>query len=216
MSDDREVSAFILAGGASSRMGKDKGLLEISGVPLIVRTAEQAAPLVSKVTIVGEPRKYGNLGFPVIPDQSFRGSSVSVGSLGPLAGIATALAAATSPWNLILACDLPYLTTEWLRWLISRQRSSETQAVVQRTRRGLEPLAALYHRDCFSPIAAALSRGTRKVTDALAELRVETITEQEWSHLDPEGRMLQNMNTPEDYGEAVKWFQTRPDKTSRE
>jgi molybdopterin-guanine dinucleotide biosynthesis protein A len=215
MNSHREIAGFILAGGASSRMGKDKALLEISGIPLIIRTAERAEPLVSKVMIVGDPQKYGHLRLQVIPDQPISGSPIEERSPGPLAGIATALSASNSSWNLILACDLPYLTTEWLRWLISRQRSPEAQAIVPRTQRGLEPLAALYHRDCFTPIAAALSRGTRKVTDALAELRVAVVEEPEWSLLDPERRVLRNMNTPEDHRETVKWYEAHAAKKSR-
>jgi molybdopterin-guanine dinucleotide biosynthesis protein A len=65
----RQVAAYILAGGASSRMGQDKGLLEFSGVPLIVRTARLIEPLVAGITIVGSPGRYAALGLSAIPDK---------------------------------------------------------------------------------------------------------------------------------------------------
>src|SRR6516162_9227963 len=107
-----DISAFILSGGASSRMGRDKGLLKISGQPLIVRIARLAEPLVSSVVIVGPPERYGTLGLRVIADRAFGDRGENSILQGPLAGIATALAATSTPWNLILACDLPYLTRE--------------------------------------------------------------------------------------------------------
>ena len=93
----------------------------------------------------------------------------------PLVGIATALNSTKSPWNLILACDLPYLTAEWLDWLLARADNSSAQIVMPRTSGGLEPLAALYRKECGAPIVAALERGIRKVTDAMAEFRMEQL-----------------------------------------
>ncbi len=204
-----QVAAFILAGGASSRMGRDKGLLEISGLPLIVRTAALIQPLVAKVAIVGAPEKYGTLGTETLPDGEFCAASPEERSPGPLAGIVTALAATSLPWNLLIACDLPYLTSEWLAWLLERAVASNAQAVVPRTVSGLEPLAALYRRECHAPLALTLARGIRKITHALQDLRVEIVHEREWRYIDHEERVLQNMNTPEDYAEAVRWHKER-------
>jgi molybdopterin-guanine dinucleotide biosynthesis protein A len=127
----------------------------------------------------------------------------------PLAGIATALNATKMPWNLILACDLPYLTAVWLDWLLERSVASSAQILIPRTSRGLEPLAAVYRRECAAPIVAALERGIRKVTDALAEFRKETPRESKWRELDPEGRVLRNMNSPSDYDEAKKRLEAK-------
>jgi molybdopterin-guanine dinucleotide biosynthesis protein A len=123
-----------------------------------------------------------------------------------LAGIATALAATRSSWNLIVACDLPYLSAAWLDWLLSRAIRSRGQVVIPRTRRGLEPLASVYRRECSSIIASALARGARKVTDVLEELRMDVVDQREWRRLDPRALVLKNMNTPKDYAEARKWW----------
>src|SRR4030081_3887792 len=99
----RQVAGFILAGGASSRMGRDKGLLDFGGVPLIVHTAQLLEPLVAEVTVVGSPSRYAQFGSRAIGDDA-RGQDGR--GCGPLAGIATALAATRAQWNLIIACDL--------------------------------------------------------------------------------------------------------------
>jgi molybdopterin-guanine dinucleotide biosynthesis protein A len=204
-----QVSAFILTGGASSRMGKAKGLLEFGGEPLILRIARTIEPLVSSVTAVGPSKRYAALGLQVIDDQQFGIADERGKRRGPLAGIASALNSSRTDWNLILACDLPYLTREWLDWLLARTTVSSGQIVMPRTEGGSEPLAAVYRRECAEPIIAALHRGVRKVTDATEQLRTEFVTEPEWHHIDPEGRVLRNMNAPQDYEEARKWLEAR-------
>jgi molybdopterin-guanine dinucleotide biosynthesis protein A len=204
----RQVAGFILAGGASSRMGRDKGLLDFGGVPLILQTARLIEPLVAQVTLVGSPRRYTKLGLRVIADDVHVQSRPSSTGCGPLAGIATALGATQSPWNLILACDMPYLSAEWIDWLLSRALRSRGEAVVPRTERGIEPLAAVYRRECGAQIAAALARGARKVSDAIEELSVDHVYPREWRRIDPHGLILKNMNAPGDYREARAWWTT--------
>ncbi|PYU31588.1 MAG: hypothetical protein DMG31_11875 [Acidobacteria bacterium] len=204
-----QVSAFILSGGASSRMGKAKGLLEFGGQLLILRIAQMLEPLVSAVTAVGSAERYVGLGLHVIDDQQFGGSEAGSRTPGPLAGIASALTATRTDWNLILACDLPYLTAEWVNWLLARATVSTQQIIMPHTAGGLEPLAAVYRRECAEPIIAALYRGVRKVTDATEQLGIEFVAERDWRHIDPGGRVLRNMNAPEDYEEARRWLEAR-------
>jgi molybdenum cofactor guanylyltransferase len=201
-----QISAFVLSGGANSRMGREKGFLEFGGEPLIARTARMVEPLVASITIVGSPQRYAALGLRAIADRKFAGGDETSEACGPLVGIATALATSETPWNLILACDLPYLTATWLDWLLQRAASSGAQIVLPRTSGGVEPLAAVYRRECAAPIIASLGRGVRKVTDALEQFRVDIVPESDWRHIDPEGRVLRNMNAPADYDEAREWL----------
>jgi molybdenum cofactor guanylyltransferase len=204
----REVAGFILAGGASSRMGRDKGLLDFGGVPLIVHTARLLQPIVAEVTVVGSPNRYAKFGLRVVADKAQALHGLESSGCGPLAGIATALSATLMPWNLVVACDLPYLSAKWLDWLLSRALCSQAEVVVPRTERGIEPLAAVYRRECSAPIAAALARGVRKVTDVIETLEVKFVYPREWRHADSGGLVLRNMNVPEDYAEARKWWLT--------
>ena len=133
---------------------------------------------------------------------------------GPLGGIATALRASEADWNLIVACDLPYLTRQWLEYLLQRARDSNAEAVVPMNltpanKRGAEPLCAVYHKGCEPSIRRELERGVRKVTDGLAELRVEMIEPAKWKGFDSAGLLFKNVNTPADYEEAKAKFAAR-------
>ena len=201
-----QVAGFILAGGASSRMGRDKGLLDFGGVPLILHTARLLEPITAEVTIVGSPSKYAKLGLRAIADDAQAQDGPDRPGRGPLAGIAAALTATHSRWNLIVACDLPYLSAKWVDWLLSRALRSRGEAVIPRTERGIEPLAAVYRRECGAAIAAALARGVRKVSDAIEELRVDLVYPREWRQIEPSELILKNMNAPGDYEEARNWW----------
>lgn len=204
-----DVAAFILAGGASSRMRQDKSLLELGGLPLIVRTARLVRPLVSTLTVIGAPERYAPLGLNTIPDRIFGDEKPGGPPPGPLAGIVTALAGSVTTWNLILACDLPYLTAEWLDWLLPRAIRSTAQAVLPKSAKGLDPLAGVYRRECCEHFSEVFTRGIRSVVEALAAVRVEAVPESEWQEFDPNHHVLKNMNAPEDYEEAQKWWNNR-------
>jgi molybdopterin-guanine dinucleotide biosynthesis protein A len=210
MNDVISVAGFIMAGGESSRMGVDKGLLEIAGVPMIVRAARLVESVVgAPAVVVGTPEKYRASGLRAIADDGPR--------CGPLGGIATALRASDAEWNLIVACDLPYLTRKWLEYLLQRARDSDAEAVVPlnlapANKRGAEPLCAVYHKGAEQAMRRALERGVRKVTDGLAELRVEVIEPAAWKGFDSDGLLFKNVNTPADYEEAKRKFGGRPEK----
>lgn len=194
MNSNRQVSAFILAGGESTRMGRDKARLELGGVPLILRTAKLVEFVAGVPAVIGNPEAYRAFDLRAIADD-WPGA-------GPLGGIATALRAAAAPWSLIVATDLPYLTREWLEYLIARALASSADAVLPMNARGAEPLCAMYHQRAEPAIRKALERGTRKVTDGLLDVHVETIAPDEWKGFDSEGLLFKNMNSPEDYEEA--------------
>jgi len=189
-----EIAGFVLAGGASSRMGRAKALLEIGGAPLLVRTVRLVESVAAPATVIGNAGAYESLGVRAI-DDDFPGA-------GPLEAIATALRVSKASWNIIVACDLPYLTHEWLEYLATRALASTADAVVPMNTLGAEPLCAAYHK-CGEPlIRTAIERGVRKVTDGLKSLRIETIEPAEWKAFDSDGLLFKNMNSPEDYEEA--------------
>ena len=195
MNSSEHTAGFILAGGESSRMGRDKALLPLDGVPLVVRTARLVESVLRCIpTVIGRPEIFKPLDLRAIQDD-WPGA-------GPLGGIATALRASESAWNLIVACDLPYLTKEWLEFLVRRALISQASAVIPASDRGIEPLCAMYHKRCESAVWLALDRGTRKVTECLTGVSVERIEPIEWKSYDSEGFLLKNMNSPQDYEEA--------------
>jgi molybdopterin-guanine dinucleotide biosynthesis protein A len=180
------TAGFVLAGGLSSRMGRDKALLEIDGVPLVVRTAREVCRAAGSATLVAPPERYARLGWPIIADRR--------PGTGPLGGIETALSATTAEWNLVVACDMPHLRASFLTELLrqSQRRAPDCLLVV---RNGLpEPLLAVYRRTCLTAVAAALDAGVRKVTNALGSLQV--------IHFNIDDPLLTvNLNSPEDWRE---------------
>ncbi len=175
-------------------MGKEKALLEINGTKLVVRAARVVASVCGSATIVGSPESYARFGFPTIADDQPR--------LGPLGGILTALDRGEASWNLVVACDLPYLTSEWLRFLVDRALSSNSRVVLPESASGLEPLCAVYHREAVGTIRAAIEHGILKVTGAFEGLPVERVLPADIRAFDPRGVLFQNLNTPEDFERA--------------
>lgn len=194
MASREAIGGFVLAGGQSSRMGRPKGLLVFAGEPLVVRMARLIESVSEPAIIVGPAAVYGDLGFRVVPDDRL--------DLGPLGGIATALRVTACGWNLVVGCDLPFLTREWLEFLVARAIASPADVVMPLNERGYEPLCAMYRQRAQAIIAQALDRGVRKITDGLAGLTLATIAPEEWKGFDPQGRLFKNVNTPEDYDEA--------------
>lgn len=194
MASDRRIGTFILAGGKSSRIGTPKGLLPLAGRPLILHMVRLLKFFGETPVIIGQQDDYSGLGLRVIADDRR--------DLGPLGGICTALRVTSRDWNLILGCDLPFLTREWLEFLIARALDSPADVVIPLNERGHEPLCAMYRQRAHASIEAALARGVRKVTDGLAELTLTTIAPSEWKPFDPRGRLFKNINTPADYEQA--------------
>ena len=193
---DGQFAGFILAGGRSSRMGRDKATLEIDGVTMLDRAIDLLQSIGVSVTVVGLPAEFERraLQVPVIADEW--------PGMGPLGGIATALRQTPATWDLVIACDLPYLTAEWLRFLLQRTKASSADAIVPRSERGPEPLCAVYHRRAESAIGEALRQGKRKVSEVVATLNTEYVEPGDWKAFDSDGLLFKNMNQPADYEEA--------------
>ncbi len=195
------LSGFVLAGGESSRMGRDKALLELGGVPLIGRAARLLEAVVGPPTVIGRATDAANY-----EAQGLRFLADDFPGAGPLGGISTALRHSPHAWNLVIGCDLPYLTADWLAYLVGRALGSRTDVLLPQSESGLEPLCAMYHKRCEPVISRALADGKRKITTSLAGLQVEMITLAEWKGFDSDGRLFKNMNTPADYAEAQAYF----------
>jgi molybdopterin-guanine dinucleotide biosynthesis protein A len=193
------VGAYILAGGGSTRFGRDKALAEVGGLPMLARMIALLQGLSKNVKVVGAPEKYARFEREMVIDR-WPGE-------GPLGGIITALEdAARDPadreWNLILSCDMPFLTWEWLSFLCERAAKSKAQVVVPHSTHGPEPLCACYRTDAAGALRAAFASGVRKVTLGLQHVSTEVLDEGDWKRFDSAGRLFWNMNTATDYEEA--------------
>lgn len=203
------VRGYVLAGGASSRFGRDKALVRFGATPLLLQVVQLARTSASEVVVVAGAQKCADLGGNLgIIEDLWPGE-------GPLGGIITALqhtAATDRPgeWNLILGCDMPFLTAEWLQFLVSyaRESNKEIQVILPHSAHGPEPLCACYRTSAADPLKSVFNRGVRKVTQALREVRTEVLDESVWKRFDSAGRLFWNMNTPADFEEAQRLWET--------
>lgn len=180
----RNRAGWILTGGRSTRMGRDKALLEMDGTPLALAAARKAGEVCDRVTLVGNPSLAGILGLPVVED-AFPGQ-------GPLAGIEAALRCSERDWNLVLACDMPGVSADDLELIFTAALAGSKDGAVPRDEGGhLEPLCAVYHRRCHVAILEAMKKGIRRVTDALQMLELTYVPVSR-------GAAFANLNTPED------------------
>ena len=186
---------FVLTGGKSSRMGQDKALLPFGGGPLALWMAGRVQAVCGQVSLVGDGSKHAGLGLPMIED-------IYAGQ-GPLAGIHAALVHSDTPWSLVVGCDMPYLSSEFLGMLLEIAWEGNSDAVVPESKSfGYEPLCAVYTPACRVPIEEALQSHQRKTRDLFDRLRVRRVARQEWQPYDPHGKLFCNLNTREDYEQA--------------
>ena len=194
-----QVDGFVLAGGGSTRFGRDKALVRIGDRALIARLCSVMRGVTPSVMIVGSREKYAAFGADCVADR-WPGE-------GPLGGIITALLASSETggeWNIVIGCDMPFLTREWLTYIIQRALASEAEVVAPRSTHGLEPLCACWRTIAAAKLQRAFEGGVRKVTEAMKHLSMEVLDETHWKRFDSADRLFWNMNTPGDYEEAKR------------
>lgn len=196
-----ELTAFVLAGGKSSRMGADKALLQLPGQTLLQRALELARSVSEDVRIVGVREKFGEFA-PVVEDK--------YPNRGPLGGIHAALSATTNPFNLILAVDLPFLEKRFLLHLLAEARASGAVVTVPRAAGGLQPLCAVYRREFAALAEQALAAGRNKIDTLYAQTTVRIIEEDELVRFAFSPAMFDNLNTPEEWERARQRLQPKP------
>lgn len=187
------VTAFVLAGGKSSRMGSDKAFLQLGEETLLFRTLRIAGAVVGEVRIVGEAKKFAAFG--QVVEDVYR-------DRGPLGGIHAALASSATQWNLMLAVDLPFVGPEFLRYLLLRARESGATVTVPRAGGGLQPLCAVYHRKFAEVAEQSLRAGKNKIDVLFTKVVTRVIEEDELARAGFSVEMFRNLNTPEELEEA--------------
>jgi molybdenum cofactor guanylyltransferase len=178
------ASLLLLAGGASRRMGRPKALLPVADVTLIEWIAQRLAPHFEHLLVA--VREEAQLP-PALRPHLVR--DLHLGA-GPLAGVEAGLAASPHDTVVAVACDMPHVTPALCRRLAAGAEGVD--AAVPRLAGRPEPACAAYRRSAAGPIAAALAEGRSRATDALAELRVRWLDEED-------ARLFSNLNTPRDY-----------------
>jgi molybdenum cofactor guanylyltransferase len=178
---------FVLAGGRSRRMGRDKALLDLHGRTLLESIAGEVASVTGRVAVIGPPERYAHLGLPVIADLR--------PGLGPLTGIETALTHTEEEWNLIVACDLARARAPLFRRLLAEaERRPELDAVLAADSQDrAQPLCAVYHRRALATVRSQIEIGHLKLLTTIDLLR--------WSRIAASDAELCNLNTLADWAE---------------
>lgn len=201
-----DLSIAILSGGQSRRMGKDKALLDVGGEPLLGRVLRRVAPLSDDLLLIAPAR-------PGYEQFAARRVDDLVPQAGPLGGIYTALTTAQHPYCLVLACDLPFVNVQLLRYMISLPRDYDVLipalrgTSAQGGEETLQTLHAIYSRACIPAIEQQLAQGRYQVIGFFPRVHVRRIPESTVRQFDPELLSFFNANTPEAYAWALAHVQ---------
>jgi molybdopterin-guanine dinucleotide biosynthesis protein A len=188
------IDAFILAGGASRRMGTDKSQLLLNGQTLTRRIAEALLKVAGTVTIVGRN----------VADPQLRSTEDVYPQWGALGGLHTALSACGTDWAFVVACDMPFVSAELFLRLASFRGHFEAVAPVQPDGRP-QPLCALYRVvPCLATAEKLIQSGERRPLTLLQSVRTRSVDFAELEDLEGASHFFVNMNTPEDYARALE------------
>ena len=191
-----ETEGFILAGGASSRMGEDKSRLTVGGRTFVEAAAEALRAVATRVSVVSSRPGAESHGLTVVQDLR--------AGLGALGGLHAALKSCRAEWAAVVACDLPFVTGELLARLAS-VRSDELDAVAPLQEDGrVQPLCAFYRaRACAGRVEELIRMGELRPRVLLSRVRSRLVAFGELRDLEGSSRFFLNVNTPEDYARSL-------------
>jgi molybdopterin-guanine dinucleotide biosynthesis protein A len=189
----QSITGVILAGGKSNRMGQNKALMSLGGKRLVDRVVEVMRSVFDDLLMVtNTPGVYADLDLPMVRDVW-----PEKGSLG---GVYSAIYHVATPYCLVVACDMPFLQTAVLRYLITQ--INDYDVVVPDVLGELQTLHAIYSKACLQPIERRLEANRLRIVGFFPDVRVRTVTASELEPYDPALLAFQNLNTPEEFQAA--------------
>lgn len=186
------IDAYILAGGKSSRMGKDKGFLNFNDKPLVQTIVEQLQPVVNKIIIVSNNPDYEKFGLNVIPDL--------IKYTGPAGGIHAALTNAKSEQIFIVSCDMPFITTPAAAYMM--KHAAHSQITLPLYHGKIQPLFGVYSRQCLAKWKQLIEQGIIKLQEMVTHfdlLKIDIENNKLFNDL-----LFTNINDINDYNKALK------------
>lgn len=187
----KNTNAYILAGGKSSRMGTDKGLLLIEGKAMIQYVIEQMQAVFDKVIIVSNNPEYEKFGLKVIPDL--------IKDIGPAGGIYTVLKHSDAQLNFIVSCDMPLITKEAIEFIFKTRK--ESQIVLLKNHENVEPLFGLYTKDCETVWLQLIHKKTIKLQEMVLQFNLQTIAVED--NIIFNQSFFKNINTKADFNNLL-------------
>jgi molybdopterin-guanine dinucleotide biosynthesis protein A len=184
------MTAIILAGGKSLRMGSNKALLRYGSSTFIEQQIAILKNIFDEILISADnANEYERLHLPIVQD--------IMPDMGPLSGICSGLMRAASFHSFVVACDMPFINEKLILYL--REQINSYDVVVPQTSLGLEPMHAFYSKNCIEPICRCIEKGRLKITDFFPEVKVKIIEEKDYKELETFSKSVINLNTPEEY-----------------
>jgi molybdopterin-guanine dinucleotide biosynthesis protein A len=188
MDASTDVAAFILAGGKSTRMGTDKAFVEYERRTLLATALEVARSVTPDVRIVGNRQKFSP--YASVVQDIFC-------DCGPLAGIHAALRASVSELHLMLAVDMPFISRDFLNYLIGQARNMpHVSAVVPRSDGRLQPLCSIYRAAFADAAESALHAGQYKIGRLFEHVPTRVIEQEQFEAVGFSSALFRNFNTP--------------------
>ena len=194
MSIKKNINGYILAGGKSSRMGTDKGLLKFNGKPIIQIIVEQLQPAVSNAIIVSKNKAYKKFGLEVIPDL--------INDKGPAGGIHAALSHTDSDKIFVVSCDMPNITTNAIQYIV--EQSFHSQITLPLNDGKVEPLFGIYAKTCLPLWQQLIEQGKIKLQEMVTHFELLKINVENHKFFNAE--LFSNINDKNDLLNAQKFL----------
>ncbi len=183
-----QVTGIIMAGGKSSRMGEDKGLMIYKGNPMISYPLSVLQGICGEIIISTNNIEYSRFGYRLIDD--------AIKGIGPIGGLYSSLMASKNEWNLVVACDMPFVSESFLRELIAFEKKGFNALVPQNTNKQYEALCALYSKSCIPIIENQIKKKEFGLYQLLNKLHVNKLS------VSIDNRNFINLNTLNEFREA--------------
>ncbi|MFC1670230.1 molybdenum cofactor guanylyltransferase [Spirochaetota bacterium] len=192
MTSEDSISAFILAGGKSKRFGQDKSKYLYKNKPLIKHAYDALSPVFDDISIIGnEASDYDIPGIKIYSD--------IIPGLGPIGGIYTALNNSKAPRSFICPCDMPFINSEFIEYMVSIP--NEYDLIIPEVSGFLEPLHAIYSKNCITPLKSLIDNKINKVIEIVDKVELRKVNEDEITFFDDPEKIFQNIN----YMEDIEW-----------
>jgi molybdopterin-guanine dinucleotide biosynthesis protein A len=183
------ITGIILSGGKSIRMGENKAFIKIEGTPIINRIYALFKELFQEIIIVTDQKElFANFNSNIYSDL--------IPNKGVLGGLYTGIFFSNFHYSFCVACDMPFIKKSLVQYLIKNIKDEDV--IVPRTKDGLQPLHAIYSKNCLDPIKRIIEQGKYKIIDFYNLVNVKIVEENDFLSLDPHRESFINMNTPEE------------------
>jgi molybdopterin-guanine dinucleotide biosynthesis protein A len=181
------VSGIILSGGKSTRMGQDKGLIRLYGKPMIRHVIDHIDPICDQILISANDNVYEDFGYPVYKDE--------INEIGPAGGIVSSLKHSKNEKNIIISCDLPFASTQFIRTLLDL--SGDHKITLPMSGPHYQPLCAVYSKEVYSVFMECINKGIYSLKSIINEFRIRVIRQEDIEGFDL-SRELRNINSQND------------------